>query len=158
MLSDFYKSIREGLQDKLGPVLFQFYRNVEYSPEFLSRLIDQVDPSFTNVLEFRHASWWQPEVYNILAKHRIIFSGISHPQLPDQVIINNKTVYYRFHGVPRLYYSQYSPEFLSEVITAIVADPLVKEAFLYFNNTAEASAIRNAQFVQQQLAIKQKMD
>lgn len=153
LLSDFYNTIREGLQEKLGCVLFQFFSNVRYSESFLSKVIGQLDPSFVNVLEFRHASWWDPVVFDRLAKHNIVFCGISHPQLPNHVIINNKIVYYRFHGVPQLYYSPYPPEFLLQVMASIKADPAVQHAFLYFNNTAQGSAIMNAQYLLQQFVI-----
>ena len=153
LLNDFYTTVREGLQEKLGCILFQFYSNLEYSETFLSKLIGQLDPSFVNVVEFRHASWWNEQVYERLSKHGIVFSGISHPTLPDQPIINNETVYYRFHGVPKLYYSPYPPEFLHQVKDAIKTHPQVKHAFLYFNNTAQGSAIMNAQYLLQQFVI-----
>lgn len=153
LLRDFYDTIRKGLQEKLGPVLFQFFSNVHYSESLLSRIIGQLDPDFINVLEFRHASWWNPSVFERLAKHNIIFCGISHPTLPDPVIVNSETVYYRFHGVPQLYYSPYPPEFLQEVMTKIKSNASVRHAYLYFNNTAQGSAIMNAQYLLQQFVI-----
>jgi uncharacterized protein YecE (DUF72 family) len=153
LLRDFYDTIREGLREKLGPVLFQFFSNVHYSETLLSRIITQLDPSFVNVLEFRHASWWNPSVFERLAKHKIIFCGISHPVLPDQVVINLDIVYYRFHGVPQLYYSVYPQEFLDSVMTKIKSQPAVQHAYLYFNNTATGSAILNAQYLLQQYVI-----
>jgi uncharacterized protein YecE (DUF72 family) len=153
LLAGFYNTIREGLQEKLGCVLFQLFRNVEYSETFLSKMIGQLDPSFVNVVEFRHASWWNERVFERLAKHNIIFCGISHPQLPDQVIINSPVVYYRFHGVPQLYYSAYSHEFLMQVMTDIKSSASVQQAFLYFNNTAQGSAIMNARYLLQQFVI-----
>jgi len=153
LLSEFYTIIRQGLQEKLGPVLFQFFSNVQYSEPFLSKVIGQLDPTFLNVLEFRHVSWWNPLVFERLSKHGIVFCGMSHPQLPDQPIINSETVYYRFHGVPKLYYSPYPPEYLHQVMTSIKSGPSVQRAFLYFNNTAEGSAIMNAQYLLQQFVI-----
>lgn len=155
LLSSFYKTIRDGLQEKLGAVLFQFFANVQYSEEFLSKVIDQLDPSFTNVLEFRHASWWQPEVFERLARQNIIFSGMSHPQLPNHVIVNSQTVYYRFHGVPKLYYSSYPRRFLRQVMEEIKSHAGLREAFLYFNNTAEGAAIKNAKYLLQEFVIRQ---
>src|SRR5262245_50088048 len=50
LLLDFYSTIRTGLQEKLGAVLFQLPAQVTYSDEFLQRIINQLDPSFTNVI------------------------------------------------------------------------------------------------------------
>ncbi len=153
LLHDFDTTIREGLKEKLGPVLFQFFSSVQYSETLLSKIIAQLDPSFLNVLEFRHASWWNASVFERLAKHNIIFCGISHPVLPDQVVINSDNVYYRFHGVPQLYYSAYPEEFLDKVMTIIKSQPSVQHAYLYFNNTATGSALKNAQYLLQQYVI-----
>lgn len=153
MLSDFYGTIREGLQDKSGPVLFQFFSNVQYSESLLSRIIGQLDPSFTNVLEFRHSSWWNPLVYERLAQHKIVFCGHSHPQLPDSVVVNSEVVYYRFHGVPQLYLSLYPDEFLQSVSNTIKSNAAVRRAYLYFNNTMRDAAIINARCLLQQFAI-----
>ncbi len=40
---------------------------------------------------------------------------MSHPELPDDVVQNTKTVYYRFHGVPHLYKSKYNIETLQKL-------------------------------------------
>jgi uncharacterized protein YecE (DUF72 family) len=57
MLSSFYTTIREGLEEKLGPVLFQFPPRFRYDEERLARVLAQLDPGFDNVLEFRHPGW-----------------------------------------------------------------------------------------------------
>jgi uncharacterized protein YecE (DUF72 family) len=97
---DFYH-IHKGLGDKLGPVLFQLHPRFDYSEEHLERVLRVVDPSFTNVIEFRHASWWHEHVFNVLEQRSII----SYPSLPDDVIKTTPVMYYRFYGVPQLYKS-----------------------------------------------------
>ncbi|WP_207511388.1 DUF72 domain-containing protein [Longitalea luteola] len=149
LLDDFYNTIQKGLQEKLGCVLFQLPAQLAYSEELLQKIVQQLSPSFINVVEFRHVSWWQPQVYEALSRHRICFCSISHPTLPDEVINNTDVIYYRFHGVPDLYYSAYDESFLQQVITAIQTAKQAKQAFVYFNNTAATSAIYNARFVQQ---------
>jgi uncharacterized protein YecE (DUF72 family) len=74
--------------------------------------------------------------------------------LPDQAIVNTKNIYYRFHGVPHLYYSAYDNSFLQKIVTAISSAKQVKQACVYINNTAQTAAIQNAQFVQQLIAIQ----
>lgn len=149
LLSDFYDAIQKGLQEKLASVLFQLPVQITYTEDLLQKIISQLSPSFTNVVEFRHVSWWQPRVYDALSRHRICFCSISHPALPDDVITNTNVIYYRFHGVPQLYYSSYDESFLQKVITAIKTANGMRQAFVYFNNTAQTSAIQNARYVQQ---------
>ena len=149
LLTDVYNTIQNGLQEKLAAVLFQLPAQIIFSEELLKKIVDQLDPAFINVVEFRHSSWWQPKVYETLARHHIHFCSISHPQLPDDVVSNTDIIYYRFHGVPQLYYSAYDKNFLQQVIAAIQNAKQTRQAFLYFNNTAQTAAIQNAQYVQQ---------
>ncbi|GAB2956805.1 DUF72 domain-containing protein [Hymenobacter coalescens] len=144
LLTDFYATVQDGLQEKLGPVLFQLPPRAAYTPERLQRILDYLDPAFQNVLEFRHPSWWTGAVYEQLQQRGVAFCGQSHPLLPDAVVATAPTLYYRFHGVPHLYQSPYEEDFLGGVKAAADAAPAVRQAFLYFNNDIDASAIYNA--------------
>ncbi|MGZ3873394.1 MAG: DUF72 domain-containing protein [Mucilaginibacter sp.] len=143
-ISSFYDTINQGLQEKLGPVLFQAPPNFIYNEERLDRIIHSLSPSFKNVFEPRHISWWQEEVYQKLAAHGIAFCGMSHPSLPDGIIQNTDVIYYRFHGVPDLYRSRYSMQFLERTVNAIKQNSNAKEAWCYFNNDYDATGVFNA--------------
>jgi|SRR5690348_10672405 len=155
MLNDFYTSCREGLSNKLGCILFQLPAKLEYSQQKLESIIAQMNPSFINVIEFRHPSWWKKKVYSFLNKNNVVFCSHSYPSLPDDLILNNPVVYYRFHGLPVLYYSQYKRKFLEEITCKIKNSEKQKQAFLYFNNTATIAALRNARYVQKLVKILQ---
>jgi len=144
LVTHFYDTVNDGLQEKLGPVLFQMPPNFIYSDERLARVLNNLNPAFINVFEPRHISWWQPLVYDELAKKNISFCGMSHPALPHDVIQNTPEIYYRFHGVPLLYTSSYSTEFLQKVISEIKANPVAKEGWFYFNNDSQVAAVENA--------------
>jgi uncharacterized protein YecE (DUF72 family) len=144
LLADFYGTVREGLREKLGPVLFQLPPKAAYTEERLQRIVESLDPGFANVLEFRHPSWWNGHVYGTLARHGISFCGQSHPLLPDELVANTGVLYYRLHGVPALYHSPYDEGFLQRLATEIRNAAHVKEAYLYFNNDIGGSAIGNA--------------
>lgn len=145
-LDDFYKLVGEGLQEKLATVLFQLPPNFDYSVERLERILVSLNSTFVNVVEFRHTSWWQPVVFAALAKKKVVFAGQSHPSLPDEPVVNGEVGYYRFHGVPRLYYSSYDEEQLADIAQRMRSQRKLKEAYVYFNNTAEMGAINNARW------------
>jgi uncharacterized protein YecE (DUF72 family) len=144
LISSFYETINNGLKEKLGPVLFQMPPNFHYDEEKLERVVNSIDSSFINVFEPRHVSWWQQNVYDELTKHNIAFCGMSHPTLPDDVIINTPNIYYRFHGVPNLYRSSYSTEFLQRVVDTVNTDKQAKDCWFYFNNDYDAVGVENA--------------
>ncbi len=144
MLGDFYASVYEGLIDKLGCVLFQLPPRVVYSDEVLNRIIKSLNPTFDNVVEFRDKSWWNKKVYTALKKHKISFCGISHPTLQDDVVKNTSILYYRFHGVPVLYKSEYKKSVIKEITEKVKTCGRFKAAYIYFNNTWGTGAIANA--------------
>jgi uncharacterized protein YecE (DUF72 family) len=149
LVNDFYSVVADGLKEKAGTVLFQLPPRLAYSREKLEQILQQLNTSFINVVEFRHNSWWRKDVFEAFRKQNISFCGQSYPGLINEVVISSPYVYYRFHGVPKLYHSAYEEPFLKNVIDIIRKDKDVISAFLYFNNTASRAAIANAQFLQQ---------
>lgn len=144
MLSDFYTTARDGLKEKLGPILFQLPAQSIYSEDLLERIIDSADERFINVVEFRHESWWKKNVYERLSEKKIVFCSINYPKLPDSVVRNSSTIYYRYHGNPKLYYSEYDEQVIQKTATTIKKSPGVESVYVFFNNTATIAAINNA--------------
>jgi len=147
MSSDFNGTAREALGEKLGCVLFQFPSNFVYEEERLLRITEMLDASVPNVLEFRHESWWNDEVYRTLRKANVTFCSMSHPSLPDDVIVTTDKLYYRFHGVPHVYNSLYNMSKLEQLAQAMNVAAST-ESYIYFNNTAEGHALTNARQLQ----------
>ncbi|MEP7163557.1 MAG: DUF72 domain-containing protein [Ferruginibacter sp.] len=147
LLNDFYGTITEGLKDKAGSILFQLPPKFTYITERLEMIIDNMRSGFKNTVEFRHASWWNEEVYKRLKENSIAFCGISHPTLPADALFTNVHAYYRFHGVPRLYYSVYDNAELKKIADQLLAAKNLEELFVYFNNTAAIGAIENAMWL-----------
>ncbi|HUR10418.1 MAG TPA: DUF72 domain-containing protein [Flavitalea sp.] len=144
LITEFYSVIQNGLEDKLGCVLFQLPPRLAYNETRLDKIISAVDTNYKNTIEFRHVSWWRNDVYEKLAKNNISFCGMSHPLLPQDIIQNTSFLYYRFHGIPELYKSPYDLEVLKKAADEIGNSGKTKEAFIYFNNDIEVSAIDNA--------------
>lgn len=147
LLHDFYIIAREGLKEKLGPVLFQLPPSMKYDEDLLQSIISQMNVLYNNVIEFRHISWWRKEVFTALKKANIVFCGVSYPGLISDAVTDLPLSYYRFHGTPRLYYSRYEEPFIEHIATQISSGE-TQEAYVYFNNTAEGAAIENAKFLQ----------
>ena len=144
LLHDFYTACREGLKEKLGCTLFQMPAKVEYSFEKLDLILSSLNPSFQNVIEFRHVSWWNYDVYDALAEKNITFCNISHPQLPTDLVANTPIFYLRLHGDENLYYSDYPTPRLKSFLQGIRQFSEMKEAYVYFNNTASQCGVLNA--------------
>lgn len=144
LLEDFYAKCNEGLQHKLACVLFQFPPSYHYDAEKLEYIISKLDLKFRNVIEFRHESWWIPEVVNKLSDYKITFCSVSHPNLPETLFTELPLVYVRLHGKPEMFYSSYSTQELSNLKNSILNQENIENAFIYFNNTASTAGILNA--------------
>lgn len=144
LIDDFYNLIAKGLKNKLGPVLFQLPPKYVYTDARLELIVTSMYKEFNNVLEFRDSSWWSPKVFNKLKKEKTIFCGIDYPGLPNDPVITNEIVYYRFHGKPHLYYSAYKKKELHNIADIVLKNKLAEKVYVFFNNTATASAIKNA--------------
>lgn len=140
LLTDFYKVCKEGMQEKLAAILFQFPPSYAYSPQRLAAIIGILDYNFKNVIEFRHETWWNDEVFNAFKENNITFCSVSHPGLPQTIFKDFPLLYIRFHGIPKLFHSSYSTEELQNIHHEIRS----KTGFVYFNNTASEAGILNA--------------
>lgn len=149
LINDFYTVLHESLSDKLRCVLFQLPPSIGFSEKLLMQIVNDLDDSFNNVIEFRNASWWRQDVYDILAEHGISFCGMSHPDLPTNVVANTPLLYYRMHGSSKLYGSSYSDAELKILLNSIQSNDQVQGAYIYFNNDMEGHAIENATSLKQ---------
>lgn len=144
LIENFYTICNEGLKEKLGCILFQLPPSYHYTQEKLLSIIKQLDTKFDNVIEFRHESWWIPEVWDALSKNKITFCSVSHPQLPDTIFLESPLVYFRLHGRSSVFYSSYTSLELEGFKDMISKRKNEKKVFVYFNNTASTAGILNA--------------
>ena len=135
--------IADMLGPRMGCFLFQLPPSFHYTPSRLKRILNQLDHNRRNVLEFRHKSWWNEDVYATLRQTGTIFCSCSAPQLPDDLVKTADDIYVRFHGRKRWYRHHYAKEELREWADRIVASD-AKRVWIYFNNDFEGSAPINA--------------
>ncbi|MGV3593438.1 MAG: DUF72 domain-containing protein [Gammaproteobacteria bacterium] len=127
----------------MGCFLFQLPPSFRYTAARLRMILAQLDPRHRNVVEFRHASWWNEEVYAAFRKTGAIFCSCSGPRLPDALVKTADDVYIRFHGTKRWYRHDYTGDELQQWVDRIRASG-AKRAWIYFNNDREAYAVKNA--------------
>ena len=143
--------IAEILGDRMGCFLFQLPPSYHYSRARLDAIVSQLDPTRRNVVEFRHASWWNKQVYSGFRRAGIIFCSCSGPRLPDDLIRTAEEVYVRLHGPKRWYRHDYSDDELLEWANKIKQSGATR-AWVYFNNDNDAHAPKNAIVLRRLLA------
>jgi uncharacterized protein YecE (DUF72 family) len=127
----------------MGCFLFQLPPSYHYTKARLKSIVNQLDPARRNVVEFRHKSWWNEDVYRAFRKAGVIFCSCSGPRLPDELIRTAEDIYVRLHGPLRWYRHDYSDEELKKWAFRIKASG-ARRAWVYFNNDYEANATQNA--------------
>lgn len=135
--------IADLLGPRMGCFLFQLPPSYHYSPKHLENIVGQLDPARRNVIEFRHKSWWNEEVYAAFRRVGAIFCSCSGPRLPDELVKTADDIYVRFHGVERWYRHDYSHDELTVWAQRIRAAE-AKRVWIYFNNDFDGYAIKNA--------------
>jgi uncharacterized protein YecE (DUF72 family) len=141
-IMDFIHLIENGLAEKLDKFLFQLPPSFKYTTENLDLIVQNIPHSSKNVIEFRDASWWNPQVENAFKKHSLTFCNISHPSLPKSFIQTSNHFYLRLHGVPILFKSPYTNVQLNYYAQYIPSD--CSSYNIYFNNTYYDAAYKNA--------------
>jgi uncharacterized protein YecE (DUF72 family) len=138
------------LKPHMGCFLFQLPPSFHYSSARLKRILDQLDPTRRNVIEFRHHSWWNRQTKLAFKKTNTIFCSCSAPRLPDELVQTSDEVYIRFHGTSRWYQHNYTADELA-VWAGRISEHNPRRVWAYFNNDRDAHAIHNARELTRQL-------
>ena len=135
--------IADLLGPRMGCLLFQLPPSFHYDREKLDLILSQLEPGRRNVVEFRHGSWWNEEVFAAFRDTGTIFCACSGPGLPDQMVKTADEVYIRFHGTEKWYNHLY-PEAEMVEWAGKIADSGARRVWAYFNNDYHTHAITNA--------------
>lgn len=132
-----------GLGDHLGPILFQFPATFKLDLERLDTFLPMLQGPERFTLEFRHASWLVPDVYQRLRAHRIALCIPDHPKMPQACEITTDFTYVRMHlGATGIGYTRQALRTWADRLLAWRRDGIA--SCIYFNNDMEGYAIRNA--------------
>jgi uncharacterized protein YecE (DUF72 family) len=137
------------LGQKLGPFLFQFPPNWKKDKKRLEDfilLLQSLDRKYRYVFEFRHPSWFDQEIYQLLKKFKNFSLCLADsPRWPLVEIVTGNFIYIRMHGGKILYGSKYSDQELKSWAKKIKKyQNQGLDCYIYFNNDAFGFAIENA--------------
>ena len=136
---------------KMGPLLWQLPPTFQRDDERLFAALEQM-PKLRNTIEFRHPSWFVPEVYELLSSYGVALAIGDSPKYPfmarerttDWTFIR---LHYGAHG-RRGNYSEAELETWKRRIASWRAEA---EVYVYANNDWEAFAVRNATWLRDRL-------
>lgn len=157
----FLQRAEEGLGSRLGPILFQlppsFHRDDERLREFASLMPGH---RLRIAIEFRHVSWFCPEVFAILRAHNLALVENYTPDnsypFCDEVTAN--FTYVRMHKKLAVEGEEQETVYTDELLEPRIVEAVARRRqgitqFVYFLNDIKAHGPHNAQrFLEQVVA------
>lgn len=150
-----------GLGDKLGVLLLQLPPKLEYkrraASQFFKAIQRRIDVPIA--CEPRHASWGSEQANALLNDFSVARVAADPPLWPgaDEPGGWPGLVYFRWHGQPRKYYSDYGASCLQKLETEMAASR-AKRVWAIFDNTAHGHALGNALTVSAAVAREKPRD
>jgi uncharacterized protein YecE (DUF72 family) len=133
---------------KLGPILWQLPETFRRDDARLESALAQLPPG-RHCFEFRHPSWFTPEVETLLGEHGVALVIGDHPERPFQAHARTADwTYVRFH-LGRGRDGSYTPAQLRTWAERVRAWRAQGDVYAYFNDDWAGHAIREAQGLRQ---------
>jgi uncharacterized protein YecE (DUF72 family) len=135
------------LDEVCGVLLVQLPPEMAYDHARLAYFLEQLPPWMQVALEFRHPSWHQDAVFELLERHGAAYCVMSGAQLPCILRATAPFVYVRLHGPDpqHLYAGSYTDDQLQWWAERLHEwQSMGREIFVYFNNDGYGNAVRNA--------------
>lgn len=126
---------------KAGPVLFQLPPQFPANRERLAGFLKLLKSNRRYAFEFRHPSWYEVPILDLLREHDISLCLSDHHDAPAPWETTASFVYVRGHGPEGAYKGSYSDKMLK-----IWADRIVRwkrgrrDVYVYFDNDQKSAA------------------
>ena len=146
-----------GLSDKLAILLVQLPPKFAFDENIAGRFFRDLRARLPTpvALEPRHASWFAPDADEFLKQHAVARVAADPARINGAADPGGASgfAYFRWHGSPRIYYSDYDDAALTS-LAARLADlrKCNTPAWCIFDNTASSAALGNALTLQNMLA------
>jgi uncharacterized protein YecE (DUF72 family) len=137
-----------GLGNRLGPALFQLPPNFEATAETkerVKRCLEIVPTGRRCAFEFRHPSWYEDAVFDLLRNHNAALCISDHAAAPAPWIVTADFVYLRAHGTSGRYEGSYGPKILGNWRDPIESwRKAMRDVYVYFDNDIKSAAPADA--------------
>ena len=151
ILLEFFDAVR-GLGNKLGPVLVQLPPKLLFDEGVAQEFFATVRELHTGpvVVEPRHASWFTAPADRLLRSFEVVRAAADPPQGSELAARPGGWPglgYWRLHGAPQTYYSNYDEQWLQRFahqLRELDGGSGRQETWVIFDNTALGHALENA--------------
>lgn len=146
------------LGDRLGGFLLQLPPSLVFDARTAATFLGMFRRRSAAPLacEPRHASWFTPAALGMLERHGASRVGADPPRVGIDATPAGDPYwrYWRWHGAPRVYYSDYADARLRMLADELLSDSRGGERWVIFDNTAHGHAVANAARLQELLGAR----
>jgi len=133
------------LGPKVGPVLFQLPPQFIANRDRLTCFLRLLKVGRRYAFEFRHPSWYEPTILDLLRRRDISLCLSDHHDAPAPWEVTASFVYVRAHGPRGTYKDHYSNKTLRDWARKIVAWKRGRrDVYVYFDNDQKSAAPMDA--------------
>lgn len=151
------------LNQKMGCLLVQTPPSLHYNRGHAHDFLEELRDSYQGpvAMETRHITWCKPEVDELFRQFlvsRVIADPDPYKKAYELMACGeefNNTVYYRLHGSPEVYKSNYEPErllYYAQEIQSHVGEG--RKVWCVFDNTTYGFAMENAALLKSSLEMR----
>jgi uncharacterized protein YecE (DUF72 family) len=129
------------LADHYGPALIQLPPQLRRNDERLDGFLALLPRGGRHTVEFRHPSWYDPAVFEILRRHDAALCISDHHSAPSPWDVTASWVYVRGHGPGGRYHGRYPPAELAAWAERIAGwRGEGRDVYAYFDNDIKSAA------------------
>lgn len=143
----------DGLEEKLGPILFQLPPGWQLNLERFRTFLAQLPKGYRFAFEFRNPTWYTPEVNKLLEKYNCAFCIYQLAGHMSPIEVTANWVYLRLHGPTK---NKYQGSYDFDTLRAWADksrewQQAGKDVYIYFDNDDSGYAAFNAQLIEMML-------
>jgi uncharacterized protein YecE (DUF72 family) len=140
------------LGENFGPVLFQLPPQFHADRERLAGFLKLLPKKRRHAFEFRHDSWYAPEIFEVLADYNAALCISDHAAAPSPWEVTADFIYLRGHGPSGRYAGAYSDKALDAWAASIRSwRKGRREVYVYFDNDQKSQAPKDADRLMERL-------
>jgi uncharacterized protein YecE (DUF72 family) len=133
------------LTGHIGPILFQLPPSFKADIDRLARFLEILPEEYRYTFEFRHDTWFDEPVYELLRKHRaaLCIADLDGKTSPE--VITADFVYVRLHGPEKRYQGRYGKRRLRRWASRVEEwRDQGLDVYIYFDNDQKSKAPMDA--------------
>lgn len=133
------------LAETYGPALIQLPPQLRRNDERLASFLKLLPKGRRHTVEFRHESWYEPQVFQLLADHNAALCISDHHSAPSPWEVTADWVYVRGHGPGGRYFGRYGEAELADWARRIAGWRAEnRDVYCYFDNDIKSAAPQDA--------------